>query len=301
MKVALIKRGLITTVASLALVAAPSGLTVVAAQGNPGGSSADSQADGTHRAKSYVALGDSVAAGLGLPPPPDASAEDQLCGRSAGAYSEVVAATLKKNLEYVNAACSGAVVNHLSTPQIIAGTSIQPQLDTAFASGTPRMMSLTVGANDVHWADFIGACFATTCDTEANTAAATAYLAVLKTNLNSTLASVKARSHGRPTTVVVTGYYHPMSERCVGSNGITASEVVWLNGQTDALNKTIKQATRPFNFTEFAPVTNEFDGHDICSADPWLQRPGVPGEPAAFHPNAQGQQAIAKAVLRSLR
>jgi hypothetical protein len=43
---------------------------------------------GAHRVPTlrYVALGDSVAAGLGLPPLPGATSEDTACGRSSQAY-----------------------------------------------------------------------------------------------------------------------------------------------------------------------------------------------------------------------
>src|SRR5882672_5758967 len=51
----------------------------------------------------YVALGDSVAAGLGLPA---ISGDDARCGRSALAYPALVAANLKLSL--TNVACSGA-------------------------------------------------------------------------------------------------------------------------------------------------------------------------------------------------
>lgn len=288
-KVELIKRTVLATVAVLA------GLVVLGSSGGTAAAAAD------NRIKTYVALGDSVAAGLGLVPGFGAPAEDQLCGRSSQAYAATVAAGLRtlsnKIPRVTNAACSGAVVNHLVVPQTVGSASVQPQLDTAFAAGVPDLMTLTAGANDVQWANFIGLCLASTCGTQANTDTADALLAGLRTNLRSNFTAVQERSHGQPPQVIVTGYYHPLSERCINGN-LTAAEVAWLNLQTDKLNMVIQETSREFNFTKFAPV--DFTGHDICSADPWMQRPGVPGEPAPFHPTAKGQEVIGKAVLRSL-
>lgn len=299
MKIGIIKNSFITALALFALVAAPVGLGVASAYEDVENNSEESfQWGGNHRTKTYVAIGDSVAAGLGLPQDPNATTEDRLCGRSTQAYSDIVAAELNHKLATVDASCQGATVLNLTSPQNFSTASIQPQLDAAFANGTPRLITLTIGANDVRWANFIGACFATTCDTAANTAAANAYLEQLRTNLRAALAEIEARSQGRPPTVVVTGYYNPMSQQCVSSS-LTSSEITWIGDQTAALNQVLQEVTKEFRFARFAPV--DFTGHDICSADPWIQRPGVPGEPAPFHPNAAGQQAIAQAVLDVLK
>ena len=255
---------------------------------------------------SYVALGDSVAAGLGLPPATGASAEDLACGRSPQAYSSAVAARIRDvfagtpvHVSDQNVACQRAVTDNLTAPQTIGGLTVQPQLDQAFAHGTPALLTLTMGANDVGWANFIQACFsASPCDTAANTGLADASIASMQAKLTSTLASIPARSGFIPPSVIVTGYYHPVSTQCVNAN-LTTSEVAWLDQEADALNNALRTATQQAGwFARFAPV--DFTGHDVCSADPWLQRPGVPGEPAAFHPNAQGQQVIAQDVLKQL-
>ncbi len=265
--------------------------------GAHGASTASAETSGRNRSTTYVALGDSVASGLGLPAGFGATAEDQVCGRSSQAYAALVARGLGRMPRVTNVACQGAVVNNLVTPQTVGNTSVQPQLDAAFANGSPDVMTLTAGANDVKWATFIGACFATTCDTEANTNSADALLAALRSNLRNDLAAIQTRSQADVPTVAVTGYYRPMSDRCISSN-ITASEVAWISLQTDKLNAVIRETAREFNFTKYTAI--DFTGHDICSADPWLQRPGVASEPAPFHPNAKGQQAMAQAVLRSL-
>lgn len=254
----------------------------------------------------YVALGDSVAAGLGLPLVAGASDEDTACGRSSAAYPEVIGervnAMLSRadiELDVENISCSGATTEHLTSSQPL-GTDLaaEPQLDNAFMEGTPTFLTLTMGANDARWGQFIGACLsAANCDTPENTAAAQAYIDTMKATLVQALDEIKARSDFIPPLTAVTGYYNPVSDRCTSDN-LTSGEIAWIGQETAALNKALEEATRQRTtgwFTHFAPV--DFTGHDICSADPWIQRPGAPNEPAPFHPTARGQQAIADAIL----
>lgn len=291
--------GLASALSLICLLAAPLG-TAAADSMN------DLKAHGTFTLR-YVALGDSVAAGLGLPSVPSATEEGTACGRSAEAYSTTVADGINTQLNKVrlslassNAACQGAVVGNLTQPQAIGSTTMQPQLGRAFASGLPTLLTLTIGANDVHWSSFISACFsAANCNTPENTMVAHAYIASMQDQLTNTLVGIRSRSpYGLAPITVVTGYYTPVSMQCVSPN-LSADEVNWLTSITADFNNALRTATHDAGwFTKFAPV--DFTGHDICSSDPWIQRPGVTGEPAAFHPNAQGQKAMGDAVLSTL-
>src|SRR4029078_1200943 len=84
----------------------------------------------------YVALGDSVATGLGLAAAPSATTEDMACGRSPQAYKSQVANAINQKLHEFglhmsdkNAACQGAVVDNLSMPQVVGPLTARPQLD----------------------------------------------------------------------------------------------------------------------------------------------------------------------------
>lgn len=238
--------------------------------------------------KTYASLGDSVAAGLGLGGTPT-----DPCGRSAAAYSSTVASALQ--MRVANYACSGATAGDLVTQQHVSGPNPSAQLTQAFRNGTPDLITITAGANDAHWADFIKACYASNCATNANTQLANAFLVGLQAKLYVALSSIYARSYGVPPQVVLTGYYQAFSDQCAAvQTDITPQELMWLHDETIALNQTIQQVAAHFSFAKFAPV--DFTGHDICSADSWIQRPG---EAASFHPTVQGQQAIAQAVLKA--
>jgi hypothetical protein len=107
------------------------------------------------------------------------------------------------------------------------------------------------------------------------------------------MAKISTLSNGKPPQVIVTGYYNPFSTlTCTATDNLTSTEISWLRGRTSNLNSAISGTVSKYSFADYAPVN--FSGHDICSNDSWIQ--GL-NDLAPFHPNAAGQQAIAKAVL----
>jgi hypothetical protein len=129
----------------------------------------------------YAAMGDSVAAGLGLTGMSNANSNDTQCGRSSQGYPSLVAQQTGYRL--VNVACSGATAGDLYTNQGVQGPNIGPQLDQAFRQGTPQLITITAGANDVHWDSFARACYATDCATSLNAGLARFYLTGLQSKL----------------------------------------------------------------------------------------------------------------------
>ncbi len=239
----------------------------------------------------YVALGDSVAAGLGLA----GSSSDVPCGRSSQAYPTIVAQRL--GLPLTTLACRGATVGDLVTQQHVVGPNPPAQLNGAFAAGTPQLITITAGANDAHWAGFIRACYITNCARESYTTAANAYLTLLQAKLYYALTSIQARSGDSPPQVLLTGYYNPLSQSCAAQQtAVSSAELSWIQQETDKLNTTLQNVTSHYSFVRFVPIS--FTGHDICSPSPWVQ--GV-NDPAPFHPTATGQQAIASAILSAVQ
>lgn len=237
---------------------------------------------------SYAALGDSVAAGLGLESPVPG---DGICGRTFDAYAYQVAE--QRGLQEINhLACTGATLGDLFTEQGVSGPNLDPQLDGAFASGTPELITVTAGANDVRWQDFLRKCYADTCGTRNDQRIADNLLAVLEAKIEFLFQGIERRSSGPPPEVILTGYYNPLSDNCTEIEPrLTLAEINWLSAQTEALNQTLQDAADQFEFVEFVPV--DFEGHDICSDDPWVQ---TIDDPAPFHPTFEGQQAIAEAI-----
>lgn len=244
----------------------------------------------------YVALGDSVAAGLGLPLD-STSPNNPGCGVSAQAYPADVAKSL--SMPYQNVSCSGATAGDLVTDQSVSGsdTEIQPQLDTAFANGTPSLITITAGANDVYWSSFLHECYMSACGNSTDQAIFSGLQKVLSVKLAYALSDINSRSNGNPPPVIVTGYYQPLSSACAQTqSNVTSAEISWMTARTADLNKTISDVASNYSFVRFAPV--DFSGHELCTNDPWVQGPS---DAAPFHPTAQGQQAIANDVLAHMQ
>lgn len=235
----------------------------------------------------YAALGDSVAAGQGLPN--SVKSQNGNCGRTQEAYPYAVAHN--RGLQINDLACSGATMGDLFTKQKADGSNIAPQLNSAFQNGTPQLITITAGANDIHWDDFVRKCYTGTCGTGTDQAVVNGLMATLRLKMQFLYNEIQQRSKDTKPTVIVTGYYVPLSDKCAQSQHITPDETSWLNEQTDNLNQTLEDGAKKSGYATFAPV--DFSGHDMCSQDPWVQGPN---DPAPFHPTTKGQQAIANAV-----
>ncbi|MBC7943469.1 SGNH/GDSL hydrolase family protein [Candidatus Saccharibacteria bacterium] len=242
----------------------------------------------------YVALGDSVAAGAGLPLFSNATTEDVLCKRSYQAYPYKIAAQL--NTSVTQLSCSGAKVDEgIYGTQNRSGTNIAPQLTKAFQNGAPDLMTVTIGANDARWTQFIRDCYVFRCGSKFDDVRAKVYRADLRIELYRMLYQINQMSGDQSPQVLLNGYYAPFSSQdCADSDRITLAERAWLNDQTARLNQAIKSVVPYFSFAKYVPVN--FSGHELCSSAPWIQgKAGV----APFHPTANGQTAIARSFLSS--
>ena len=98
---------------------------------------------------------------------------------------------------------------------------------------------------------------------------------------------------------------------------ISYADAQWLNGLADKLNAQIQQYVTAANTdlinsgkatrVEFVPVSPAFNNHRICSGARWFNGVEFPGPfksglmpkaaQTSFHPNRQGQEAYASAVV----
>lgn len=244
----------------------------------------------------YVALGDSVASGAGLSEAANASAEDQVCDRSPQAYPYLIAQQLQTDVTHL--ACSGAKIDEgIYSEQRRSGTEIPVQLDRAFINGTPDVITMTIGANDVRWTSFIRQCYAVRCGSSIDEARAKIYRGDLRLELYRALNQIEQRSDTTPPRVLLSGYYDPfVNLDCVAVDRITMTEAAWLRQQSADLNQAIRSVVPYFDFVEYVPIS--FAGHELCAESSWIQ--GADGE-APFHPTAEGQAAIAEAFLNRLQ
>jgi lysophospholipase L1-like esterase len=220
---------------------------------------------------SYVALGDSYAAGVGAPPYLDPD-----CMRSANSYPSLVAKAEHVKDFHFNA-CSVA-----DTADVLSG-----QLN-----GLDRrtdLVSITVGGNDLNFTPSINTCMQGT-DADCLTVVQTAEKQInttLPARFDAVYRTVRQRApHAK---VVVTGYarFFETTADCAAVPPASLVKRKALNGAVDALDKAIEsRATRAgFRFVDVRPA---FAGHGLCGTDSWIT--GLT-DPNPFHPNAIGYRA----------
>jgi lysophospholipase L1-like esterase len=248
----------------------------------------------------YAALGDSVAAGDGLTPS-NSNRVNLACGRSSQSYPYILAASLKMHLDHL--ACSGASLTQgLYGSQQVGNLVLIAQIRQAFKDGTPKLITITIGANDIDWSDVLTQCYTSGCSS-VNMQVLQARFVALQHKLSVALATIQIQSKDAhehtPPRVVLTGYYAVFSNPqpvCSNTGNLTAGDITWINNEEGKLNTILRQSTAPFSFAKYVPLN--FAKHELCSADPWIQ--GLQ-DAAPFHPNVQGQKAIAQTLLTAIR
>lgn len=227
----------------------------------------------------YVALGDSYAAGVG------ADHEQGTCFRSSGSYPLLVAADLGLSLE--QRACIGATVSDV----------IDLQLD-ALSSRT-RLVTISVGGNDIGFVKVLSACAAPAWMADGNAAIDTA-LVQLRTVLPGRLRDLyhRVRAAAPNATVVATGYPRLFGDRdCNLLTFFSHQEIERLNAAADELAATMRAAAEAEGVV-FVDPRASFEPHPLCSAQPWLHNLELVIE-RSFHPNPTGHEAYADLVVVS--
>ncbi len=234
-----------------------------------------------------IVLGDSTAAGAGLTPFADSSRLDRACGRSQDSYAEDLAAA--NGWKVMNLACDSATISSgLLGGQGRGGQMIAPQLDSAARASGAAAVIVSVGADDLQWSLLLEYCAAARhCDDRASAAYFRQRMAVFSADYLQLLTRLAALP-GRPA-VIINRYYNPFGAdlRCVTRRGLSAPNVATLSSRLAALNRVLARGAAEFGDASPKP---DFAGHQLCSAQPYVQ--GI-AAPAPFHPTALGQLEIA--------
>jgi lysophospholipase L1-like esterase len=236
-----------------------------------------------------VVLGDSTAAGAGLPWLPRPSAADKLCGRSSQAYAVDLASV--NDWKALNLACDSATIAHgLLGRQRQGALQIPPQIDSAMQVKDPAVVIVSVGADDLQWSAILEYCAATTqCDSRASNAYFEQKLAQFSTDYLQLLIELGSLP-GHPR-VIINRYYDPFGAdvSCIVHRGLTPAKVATIRTWLAALNQVLAKGAAQFGFLSPQP---SFADHTLCSPQSYVQ--GL-GDLAPFHPTALGQLAIALA------
>jgi len=247
--------------------------------GKPGGGGGGSGGGGGTTELEYAALGDSFAAGVGA-----GSYLETSCYTSSKSYPKLLDGDADKRL-VAFPACSGRDTADVIGRQIAA------------IPNTAKLVTVTVGGNDVGFADVMQNCFvivSSSCSSKIAAGAAIAASPEFAASIVAVVDGIQARAPG--AKVVVAGYPLLFWENSSGVNPkySWADEV---NDETVVLNDVIEAAATGAGAV-FVDVEDDFAGHGIGSSRPWINdwKWLTTTTINAFHPNATGHAAYATAI-----
>ena len=263
---------------------------------------------------SYVALGDSYTAGLGIPEQTGATAG---CGQSTGSYPHLVARSLR--LDLTDMSCSSATIPDMTAAQS-TGDGTNPAQLSVLSSGT-ALVTVSIGGNDIGLIDIVTKCTEldlvpaliagggsstlTPCEdfyTSGGTDQIRQRIEAVTGHLADTLTQIRERApHAR---VYVVGYPDLLPAGgggCGGALGITAGDIAFLNREEVRLNGVLAQVARAAG-DGYVDTYTPSQGHDACSAPAsrWLEPLLTSGPAAPLHPNAAGEREMADAVVEAV-
>ena len=264
---------------------------------------------------SYVALGDSYTAGLGVPEQTGATPG---CGQSTDSYPRLVASSLR--LKLTDMSCSSATIADMTAAQPTSGGTNPAQL-SALSSGT-ALVTVGIGGNDIGIIGIVTKCAEldlipalipgrgsaglTPCEdfyTSGGTDQIQQRIQAVTGNLADMLTQIRERSPR--ARVYIVGYPDLLPTGgggCGAALAITEGDIAFLNREEVRLNGVLEGVARAAGdgyVNTYAPS----EGHDACAAPAsrWLE-PLLPASPAApLHPNAAGERGMADAVLQAVK
>lgn len=217
----------------------------------------------------YVALGDSYSSGLG------AGSESGACSRSPNAYP-VLWATANVPTTFVNATCSGATTTSVTNSQL-------GNLSTA-----TTLVSITVGGNDVGFANIMTTCVLQGTDACVNAVQAAENVAqtTLPGLLDNVYNAISARAPNARVVVLSYPVFYQLGTVCIG---LSATSRAKIDEGINLLDGVLGNAAARHGF-RFGDVRSIFVGHQLCSGGTkWLHALNFLSISVSYHPTAAGQ------------
>jgi hypothetical protein len=284
----------------------------------------------------YIAMGDSYSSGEGTYDFPWSQSQGTQCDTGPEAWpvqmadaqnSNSTGATLTIGPDTL-VACQGERSYQLNEAVNGESTSEIGQLSNYVTNnGPPDLVSLTIGGNDLGFADILKNCFlggtevclhvVDSLDNKVTTGADS-----LISTLASTYSSIQSAA-GQDAQVVVAGYPNLFPQPGGFGRAISVTyHCPWLRESTfpffglpispllNTLLGRISDAQAALNDdmavaaaeagVEFAPIPFSLQGHELCTGTPYINPlgliKGITGDRNIGHPNVAGQAAVANAV-----
>jgi len=260
-----------------------------------------------HSPPVYVALGDSYSSGEGNPPYlVGTNHHSDECHRSPLAYPFQAANDLGfYQGSFSFHACSGAVIQDFY--RYNASNHERPQLYWLTRSSTVKLVSLTIGGNNIDFPWVMATCvFDPNCRL------------VWQHTVNHDIAHMSNASPHNPVslaqlfkhirqdapqaTILVVGYprlfpEHPPSSCYTGLFGFyfVRPQMDWINSEGKKMDQALARAAHQAG-VKYVNAYDAFQGHELCTRYPYLNRFILHGYVGSFHPNIAGHRALARLV-----
>lgn len=260
-------------------------------------------------ALNYVALGDSYSSGQGAGDyDPNTTISTNQCYQSRNSYGKVLGRDpySKFNLK-ASVACGGALATDITT------TKTYPDISSAqkyAVDSTTQVATLTIGGNDIGFANVITTCAnpLADCDAAFNQANAMAIAinGVFANSLQSAYLQILARNP--QVKLYVLGYppvFATGSSGCaVGNNGSSApvisaarvtKSLMLLANLNNAISNNvavIKSLSGNQSRIQYVPAVSSaspFNGHEVCTSNKYINGLTLP-QAESFHPNKAGNK-----------
>jgi hypothetical protein len=280
-----------------ALAAAAAAVITVIAATTPS-QAAPHQAKGPLR---YVALGDSYSAASGVLPPDPTS---PLCIRSTANYPHLIAA--KTGARLTDVTCGAAETKDFFESQY---PGVAPQLDAVRRN--TQLVTMTIGGNaDIVFIGAIAECGIAGLSTLGQgSPCRDQYGSSFRHDIRHTTypALVKAlrgvRHHAPRAQVAILGYpwILPRTDGCFDKMPVAKGDVPYLRHVQATLNDAVRRAAAKVGVS-YVDLSRVSEGHDACQpvGTRWIE-PVLQGtNPVVVHPNALGEQHLAKRTMKVL-
>ena len=276
----------------------------------PAASGAAAGGSGTYQ---YVAMGDSYTAAQGVP----RTDWNGGCLQSERNYPTLIAARLAEqdlgDIDLVDVSCSGAATLHMRRERDAGGTKVHPPQYDALSPETD-LVTVSIGYNDFRiFHTLFGRCVAlaekdpqgSPCRDRLVRPTGFDYLDKRVTVVGKRVARVVAGIHQRApeAQVLVLSYPHlvPETGTCPLRIPLAPGDYPYVRSVNEHMAAVLRTAAERVDGAEFVDVTTASEGHDACSANPWMGGISpMSSRGVAFHPFAGEQRAVARLVLTAL-
>jgi lysophospholipase L1-like esterase len=250
----------------------------------------------------YVALGDSYSAASGVLPPDPAAPFN--CIRSTGNYPHLIAAAT--GAELTDVTCGGADTSDYFTPQY---DNVPPQLDAV--SADTELVTMTIGGNDsgvfINSIVQCGVAGASTlgqgspCKDQYGSSFEDTVRNTTYPSLVNALTAVTAAAPDAEVAILSYPWILPTSGGCFDKMPVAEGDVPYLRSLQTTLNDAVRRAAEATGAT-YVDLNEVSEGHDACQplGVRWIE-PVLQGtNPVIVHPNALGEQEMAKQAMAVL-